>query len=974
MGNQRLGQEGRVRRFSFQNMRAWGLHSLFPLILCFSASGQDYHIGVPFITSFTARDFKVSNQNWDLAQDSRGVMYFANDYGILEYDGGNWNIIQVPPNRSNTLSMAFGDHNRLYVGAQDFFGYLGYDRRLPEQMSLINLSDSIPGNPKDIGNIWRTFRVNDKIIFFSWNAVYIKDHHAIKMIRDVHPFKMAFQADDRIFIQGNTDLFELRNDSLIRLDNGDFFRNQNIAFILKYSGNRLLIAGTSGNMFLYDFKSVKPFLPSDKEIFLKSRLECGILLRNGMFLAGTSDNGLILFNSQGRILQHITKKNGLGHNRIRKILEDKAGNWWILNEKGIDIVEASAPFFRIIVDPENSYPVYTSFVFNGALYVGNHAGLYVARWSNFFDYTKYPVEFNRVTGTGDICWKLDTLANMLLLSTGNGLFQINGTGCSLLYNEYGTWMVIRSVKRADHVFAGTYNGIILFDLNRNGLKYRKKLAGFDETSRVVEEDNEGNLWVAHGYKGIYKLTLNAAQDSILSVEFYDHRKGFPTDLFINMFRIRNNIVFGTQFGPYKYDESRDSMVLDPYYASVLGHSEHVRYLHMDYQNKLLYVLGAYTGLAVPSANESFSPEKTPFQKLTHDYIPGFENFFFFDNGNALIGTVNGLVLYDHQLPVQSKSDFTALLNRVSFLPGDEMIYDGRLAFYGDSSMQQRVRIPFIHHNLRFDFSSCFYENIDLNQFSYYLEGFDEKWSDWSAVRFKEFTNLPEGKYAFHLKARNVYYEESNEIVFRFSILPPWYRTTLAYVFYILTLFFSFWLLIRRRSYRFEKEKKHIIREQEKLREYENTKYHEEKLKTELEHKNKELEASAIKILYKNEKISEIKKLIENFESGHSENQPKKLALIKQFIDKELNDDQWDEFELLFDQTHNHFIQRLKEAFPDLSSRDLKVCVYLRMNLSTKEIAQMLNMTVRGVETARFRIRQRMGLESSENLNSFILRF
>jgi DNA-binding NarL/FixJ family response regulator len=142
----------------------------------------------------------------------------------------------------------------------------------------------------------------------------------------------------------------------------------------------------------------------------------------------------------------------------------------------------------------------------------------------------------------------------------------------------------------------------------------------------------------------------------------------------------------------------------------------------------------------------------------------------------------------------------------------------------------------------------------------------------------------------------------------------------------------------------------------------------------IEAKNKELAASAMKVIYKNEKMLEVKTLIEALSHENSENYSKKISSILQFIEKELKEDQWDDFELRFDQANNNFIKRLKSSYPELSSWDLKVCAYLKMNLSTKEIAQILNMSVRGVETARFRIRKRIGLEQAESMSDFILKF
>jgi DNA-binding CsgD family transcriptional regulator len=77
--------------------------------------------------------------------------------------------------------------------------------------------------------------------------------------------------------------------------------------------------------------------------------------------------------------------------------------------------------------------------------------------------------------------------------------------------------------------------------------------------------------------------------------------------------------------------------------------------------------------------------------------------------------------------------------------------------------------------------------------------------------------------------------------------------------------------------------------------------------------------------------------------------------------------------LYFNNIHTSFTQSLKEKFPNLSANDIKMCAYLRMNLSTKEIASILNISARGVEISRYRLRKKMDLENATNLTDFLLR-
>ncbi len=938
---------------------------LLPLLFALEGFSQHYGIGMPFITSFGEKDFNVSSQNWDVVQDSRQIMYFANDYGVLEFDGSNWNIIQVPVNRSVTRSLAFGANHRLYVGGQDFMGYIDSGDSTLNMNSLVDL---LPKEEQNFGTIWKIFNINNRMIFFSWNALFIYDGNAFKIIRTDQPFKTCFKVGKRIFIHGDK-LYELNGDSLKSLPASDYMKDRNIAFITDINEKDLLIAFDDGEMVTYDYQRVTSFSLSDKTLLKDNKFLCGIRLKNDLYLAGTSDNGLIVFDKSGRVHKHITKSDGLGHNHVKQVFEDDNGNWWIINENGIDVVEASSPFYRISVDPENPLSVYSSFRFKDRIYAATHSGLYMAPWNN---YTSNPV-FKRVPGVGDICWNLDTLGGNLYLSDGDGLFRIENDQAVNIYNGTPVWTLIRLPEHPDIVLAGTYEGLALFKKQNGTIRFVKKLKGFSETSRVAAVDDEGNVWISHGYKGVFKITLSASADSIQIVEFYNSSKGFPSNLFINVFKINGEIIFGTQQGVYKYDEQLDSIVVHPVYAKLLSTENQVKYLKTDPQGKIWCIVGDLTKILTHNPDGSVSVVNIPARKLSLEYYPGFENIFFFRNGNALFGTKNGLIYFNRQMPFHPDNDFNLLITRVISQLNKKVLFNERLHYFGDTTQTDKIDIPFNQHSIRFEFTACYYDNISQILYSTYLEGLDDNWSDWTSTRFKEFTNLPPGRYAFHVKAKNIYEKESREKVFRFTILPPWYKRPLAYVLYVIILMALIRLFFRVKTLKFEKEKQKIIEEQAQAREIDQIKFHEEKLLMDLENKNKELAASAMKIIYKNEKILEIKRLLERIESELPRKVNDQLDSLKRFVEKELKDDQWDDFELRFDQANNNFIQKLKDQYPDLSHHDLKICAYLRMNLSTKEIAQILNMSVRGVETARFRIRKRIGLDQTENLNDFILK-
>jgi len=151
---------------------------------------------------------------------------------------------------------------------------------------------------------------------------------------------------------------------------------------------------------------------------------------------------------------------------------------------------------------------------------------------------------------------------------------------------------------------------------------------------------------------------------------------------------------------------------------------------------------------------------------------------------------------------------------------------------------------------------------------------------------------------------------------------------------------------------------------------------EEKLQAELDFKNKELALSTMHILQKNEVLTKIREELDHLIAGTKEtsirsNIKKIISLLSD--DQRLEDD-WESFAFYFDQVHTDFLRRLKETYHQLSNRDLRLCAYLRMNLTTKDIAPLLNISVRGVEISRYRLRKKMNIDTDINLNEFMMNY
>jgi DNA-binding CsgD family transcriptional regulator len=296
-----------------------------------------------------------------------------------------------------------------------------------------------------------------------------------------------------------------------------------------------------------------------------------------------------------------------------------------------------------------------------------------------------------------------------------------------------------------------------------------------------------------------------------------------------------------------------------------------------------------------------------------------------------------------------------------------------------------MRMPHSMNSLHFEYSAILYGQQSNIEYSYFLKGVDKAWSNWSAKPEKEYTNLPAGDYVFQIKARNNLGNESAVTSYSFTILPPWYQTPAAYLVYIILFLCLVYYLNLRQRKKFLRQKEEYEEQQKQLQylhqleleknEKQIVKLKNEKLEAEIGHKNSELATSAMHLVQKREMLGKIREdlngLLKKIDNEYVSAEFKKLLKILGEDNK--IDDNWEHFAHHFDKVHTDFLVVLKNRYPALTASELKLCAYLRMNLSSKEIAQLMNISIRGVEIGRYRLRKKLGLSKETNLFDFLLK-
>ncbi|MDQ6471630.1 triple tyrosine motif-containing protein [Flavobacterium sp. LHD-80] len=956
-------------------------------------NAQIKKIGIPFITNYNPKTYKAASENWDVLQDSKGMMFFANHFGILQFDGVRWSIVTQPENRSMVRSLAIDKKDKMYVGAQGDFGYV---IQLPNgQYQYTSLVKLLPESARNFGDVIHTVIRNNEVIFFSYEEIFIYKNNKINVLKSKGKFDDFFEVNKEIYISDNVKgLLTLKNNKLIRVANAEKFGGMKIRKIFETQNGLLLFTQRNG-LFTFKNNQLKPFLTEADNLLKQNQISVAVGLSDGYFGIGTRQSGLIVIDSSGRLIQHIDKQMGLQNDYVTNLKVDKESNLWVTLKEGISLIQISSPLSRVLDASNSETKIYCSQIRQNKLYIATDNGLFWMDWQSYKNGKHENANFQHVSGMSENVWNIGIFGNSLLAFEKNGIFEVAGNSAKILAKVDGAWKGILVPNHPDLLIVGGYNGMYLLKKINNSWVYQNKIKGFEESSRVIETDKNGDFWIAHGYKGIYKIQFNKTFDAVSKVEFYNQKNGFPSSLFLNTFKIDNQILFGTTKGVYKQDFHSKKMIPEPVFRKYLGMENHIRLLKSDDQNNIWYISGENTGKMTKKPNGSFEVEELPFRKLRYSYVPGFENIQTTTSGDVFFGTQDGLIHYNAIKTKKYKTKYKAVISEVKCIfPKDSLIFSSRYDVLPNKTKEAGEKISHVlsHANnaLHFSFSSLFYDEADATKYEYWLEGFEPKWSEYSLQTEKEYTNLPEKEYVFHVRAKNIYDVVSEEAVFRFEVLPPWYRTIWAYILYFVLYCVVIYLVIKYQKSMAERDRQQLILNQEKelLRaraelneqrlnyEQENMAIVRENLETTINLKNAKVASNTVNLIHLNEILLSIKELIGQMNKKNDPNVNfSLLTKINKLIDHELQGDKhWNEFEEIFNQLHDNFMQRMKTTYPELTPRDMRLCAYLRMNFNTKEIAPLLGISVRGVEDTRYRIRKKLQLPSDANITEFILNF
>ena len=920
----------------------------------------------PLTTFFESATYKGGIQNWRFAQDTSNILYVANSFGLLEFDGADWKRYDVPKS-TKTRALYIDENNAIFVGGQ---GQLGFFQFNEDGLKFTSLLDKLQVKSQSIDEVWDIYAYKGHVRFQTSDGLFEFKDSTLTNLFPERKITGSFVMPNKTIIQEESDeLFELIDQRLVpyKLQSGTLDK---IVSAIEHNSITLVFC-ENGHVFEISENQVLNERKDLSSLFSKPLINVAVSLSSGDIAIGTQNDGLFILDNNYQVTRHLTKKQGLDHRTVYSLYEDHFSNLWVGLNNGISYIELGSPLSLINEELGLEGTGYTAMVHDSRLYLGTNNGLFAQQKESRYS------EYEIIPGTEGIVYGLNTINNKLLMSHHTGAYEVQNNKIQHFFTDYGTWKFLK-IPNSNKIIGGTYHGFRIFQADGNDWKLNHGMTNFDESSRVFEWENPSTLWMTHGYKGAFKISFNEDYTGITEIKQYDEDDGFPSNLLISVYNLNDRLVFTSEHGIYAYDTQSDTFVLNEFLTDLFG-MNHVSKITSFGNGHILFISNDELGMLKQKAFGKYEKEVNIFKRINKYLSNDLENINVIDDENVLIGAKEGFIHYNPSLSFTGEQSFKTLIRSITVT--DEKVATRTLpsSFFTDLDLVQP-------NGLKFEFASPYFDGFKDIQYSFRLTPYDKEWSEWSTSNNKEYTNLPSGKYTFEVKALNIYGSEGDIASTSFVISSPWYKTNLAYVIYtsIGLLTFGFVSFLQDRKYRSEKlklseSKEQAIKEmgrqisdisEKSQKEIEDLKN--QKLRSEIHHKNNQLASVTMHLINKNEFVQEVRKKIDQMLKEKSTSPEQLRKIIKTIDQNHAEDDSWDQFSYHFDQVHGDFLKKLVKDVDKLTPQETKLAAYLRMNMSSKEIANLMGISVRGVELARYRLRKKLGLDRDQNLNDYLM--
>lgn len=904
------------------------LRFILLIFLPVCVSGQ---MGLPFTENFTKSDYKGENQVWSISQASDHAIAFANNRYFLRYDGVAWERANLPA--QTPIRSLYVKGERIYSGSYKEFGF--WTRR-NGQLFYTSLSS---GKNLFLGasaneEIWKIFEFGGLMYFQSFNELFIYNGQSVRKKRLPFLVSYFYEIDGKMFAASVRDgLFQFDGDDFVAVPGGDRLKGEVIHGMQSVNGKTFVFTKSAG-IFEETASGFKSWNHPLNDHFRKEVILCASFLKNNQLAVGTSQNGLYLINLTDGSYRHLNRLNSLLNNTVLSIFADREGDLWLGLDNGIAHVEVQSPV-GIYSDTSGEL---------GTVYAvaGNKDGLLLGSNHGLFEWNRN--NLNQVEGSQGQVWNITAAQNQFLIGHNDGFFSYTDGNLKKVNGVNGGWKLFRE-SRSERYFQASYTGIATYPSIRE-LSQPKYISGLTKPIRDAVQESSGVVWASDNYKGLYRILLGGGnrKDSVVNVT---ENQGLIHDYGVRLITIDGRAYFLIQRRWFEYDAGQQKL------------------LPSEFLNRAL------TGV------------QDIFQCSGAEYLA--------NRGDILYRvTYSGSGFQWEVIPPKYYSGKLVSGNTAAFALGDRTFVnldDGFLVLGDKGPPESGIRLEGYASGSMISEPVAFGQAVELHVISdrfgygkpvvYYRvdgEGLFQPVREGKIM----LNNLGGGAHTIEVyRFDGNQYQQAGKYEFRMRF--PWYFSNVMIVVYLMSLLVIAYVYYRWNKLRTDQRLKlqaEELRHQNQIAQLalhaENDErrraYEKQILELEVRSKTGEIAGKSLSIAKQSEMIDTVLSIVETEEDSSR----LKSKIRKAIRGNELNRQEWEAFENNLNQINEGFTTRLLERFPGLSPKEIKLCIHLRMNLSSKEIAPLMNISYRGVELQRYRLRKKLGVPTDTNLNQLMM--
>jgi len=708
--------------------------------------------GRPIITTFSERDTGNGVASFATAQDGNGILYFGS-HGVLSFDGERWLNHSVPGSYA-VRGLALSPNGRLWVAALNEIGFFERtDKGLSAYHSLVEF---LPDSSREIGDVWQVIVRGEGAVFITTTSVLVWDGSRFQAYAMPGARRLqAIEADGEIFVSHTpTGLWTLESGGPRKFLSAEALNNAGVIWMERDSKGWLL--ATTDGLRRFDDGKISEFAPGVSDFIRRNVLISACRSPSGELCLGTFYGGLAILNRSGAVERIITTDDGLPSRGIFSLFVSRDGALWTTSPVGIAQIALGEGV--TLFGPKEGL-IGKSCV----SIAGDRSSILVATEEGVFGLPiggDNAARFEAIPKLSGHYMDLEEGPDGTIYASGfKRVVRIDAGEATEIFSSKTDVFLLRQSEHPEGFLLASGFDVVRLDTNTG--EAATTLSHLPDVPRTMVEDRSGNVWVGTETRGGF--IIRQPSDKPTKPERLQSPDGLPYAGRVSVARVEDSMAVFTSKGVEFYS----TQLAPPEFLAVTPISPAITISNRDLSGAVWVAFESpfADGPRIPifgrlSARAGKPAYWKPFAVPGLTQIGEIKSLFVDDRNVVWIGGIDGVL---RLVPDELKSVET---------PRAPLI---------NSSLGMGEELPAARNSAEFDFSAVEYGRREAVRFQTKLAGSSDEWSAPANGNHLSLAGLQDGHYEFAVRVINDAGMASAPATWRFTVLPPWYKTLPALV-------------------------------------------------------------------------------------------------------------------------------------------------------------------------------------------------